>query len=245
VEIALIVKLDAGMTAKVLKLANSAAHGTLVEIHSIEQAAVKLGSEELSRLALAAGAHSFFAGLGSSTPRSNRSLWMESLTNAIAARLVAQERERESLDLHYTIGLLMNMGHVVLDRFLRAHRDDVLAKLDRGTKMLQAEKEVFGATHADVGARMAQRWGFPEVLVDAIGNHHSPSEARDHVLCADVNLAEALTWDSLQSDGERNLAYGPAGSSLRYAGLDAGELQTIRSALPGAVEAQRYLMALD
>ena len=111
--------------------------------------------------------------------------------------------------------------------------------------MLRAEKEVFGTTHAELGARMARRWGFPAALIDAIAHHHAPSEGKDHVLCADVNLAEALTWDALRGDGERTLAYGPAGSALRTAGMDAGELHAIRTALPAAVESQRYLMALD
>ena len=244
VEIGLVVKVDVGMTSKVLALANAAIRGTVVEITSIEQAAVKLGAAELARLALTSGAHSFYSGLGSSTPRSNRSLWVESLTNAIAARLVAEDRDRDRPDLHYAVGLLMNMGHVVLDRFLRSRRDDVLARMDQGAKALRAEREVLGITHAELSGRMARRWGFPETLVDAITNHHTPQAAADPRLCADVNLAEALTWNSMREEGVRSLAYGVSSATVLHTGVGPADVDAIQAALPAAVESQRHLLSM-
>ncbi len=245
VELALVIKMDVGMTAKVLKLANSAVHSTIVEITSIEQAAVKLGSDELARLAMTCGAAAFYSGLGSSTPRSNKSLWEESVTNAIAARLVAQDRGRERPDTHYTIGLLMNMGHVVLDRFLRIQRESVLAKIDCGARALRAERDVLGITHAELGSRMARRWGFPSALVDAIANHHTPDRGEDPELCADVNLAEALTWEAMREDESSPLAYGVSGATVGRVGVVQEDVDAIRAALPVAVEAQRYLMGMS
>lgn len=244
-ELAPVIQLDAGITAKVLWLANSVAKGTVVEVESIEQAAVKLGATELVRLAMSSAGHSFYAGMGSSTPRSNQSLWVESATNAIAAKLVAEERGDVPPDVAFTVGLLMNMGHVVMDRFLALERDEILGRIDLGAKMLRAEQEVLGMTHAELGGRMARRWGFPESLSDAITHHHSPQRGKDPTLCAYVNLAEALTWDALSGEGTSALAYGLSTGTLEHTGIVPKELVELRRALPVAVESQRQLFALD
>ncbi len=245
VEIARVVRGDAPMAAKVLRLANAPGRGALVQIDSIDRAAVQLGARTLAQLALTSGAHTFYSGLGSSTPRSNRSLWGESVTNAVAARLVAEEHGRERPDLHYTVGLLMNIGHVVLDRFLRTYRDDVLAKLDQGRRMLRAEHEVLGVTHAELGALLAERWSFPASLVDPIRHHHAPRDGADAVLCADLNLAEALTWEQLAGDGTRTLCYGVSGSTVRFTGLEPRRLEALRGRLPECLADEAELIAID
>ena len=114
------------------------------------------------------------------------------------------------------VGLLMNMGHVVMDRFVHVERDEILGRVDTGMTMLRAEKEVLGATHAELGGRMATDWGFPDSLCDAILHHHSPDRGINKTLCADANLAEALTWHSLGEVGAHALAYGLSASTMEH-----------------------------
>jgi len=197
------------------------------------------------RMVMTSAAHSFYAGIGSSTPRSNISLWIESVTNAIAAKLVVENRGRSNADLAFTVALTMNMGHVVMDRFLRSERDEILGRVDLGEKMLVAEKEVLGVNHAELGARLAWKWAFPQPLFNAIQHHHSPEKADDKVLCADLNLAEALTWHALGDDRADKLAYGVSGSTIRYCGVETADLVTLRDHLPGAVQEQLEVLGLD
>lgn len=241
-----VVRTDLGVTAKVLKLANSAAFGTGQEIATLQEAGVRLGRESLVRLVMTSTAACFFMGLGSSSARSNRSLWEESVSNAVSARLVARRCGYEDHELAYTVGLVQNMGHVVMDRFLVQERDEILGRLDDGCTALEAEEEVLGMSHAELGARMARRWNFPSVLVDAIRNHHVPGRSqRDRELCATTSLAEALTWWLLGEEDTRALCYGVSGRTVESMELSRAELAELVSELPTELERTRDLIGID
>ena len=84
-----VVRTDVGLTAKVLRLSNSAGEGARVAITSID-GAKRLGTRRLINLILTSCVGSYFSGMGASSLRSNRSLWEESVTNALACRVVAR-----------------------------------------------------------------------------------------------------------------------------------------------------------
>jgi len=241
-----VIKTDAGITAKVLTLANSSLQGLRVTISSIEQAGIQLGTKTLVSLVMASAYESFFMGLGSSTPRSNRSLWEESLANALAAKLVAERDDYADPNLAYTAGLLQNMGLIVLDRFLMRERDEILGLVDMGRNPLRAERLRLGLDHAQIGARMARKWGFPALLVDAILHHHTPQLAViDPHLCATTNLAEALTWHVLGEDGMASLSYGVSGHTVQMVDLGPGELPRIGEEILAELDRQRGLLGAE
>jgi len=211
-DIVRLVETDAAITAKVIRLANSAAHAGHAGVHSLHEACVKLGVRAVASLVLSTSANSLYAGLGSSTPRSNHTLWQESLTNALSARLLAERRRYPDPERAYTVGLLQNVAHVVMDRFLARERDDVLSIVDDGGDMLAAEKTVFGMHHAQIGGRILRKWDFPDVLVDGVLHHHAPEKARvDWRLCAICHQAEGLAWSILGDGGTEALVYGMTG----------------------------------
>lgn len=228
-EVAELVATDVGLTTKVLRLANSAMSGARREILSVKEAGVRLGVRAVAQLAMTAGARSFFMGMGSSTPRSNRGLWEESLTTALASQALASREKHDEPELVYTVGLLQNMGHVVMDRFLDRQREDVLAFVDEGMSMLAAEKKVFGMHHGEIGARIVSKWSMPGPLVDGIRFHHEPDRARvDAILCALTNIAEAVTWSMLGERGDDSMCYGVSGGTLRMIGATPDGLEAIK-----------------
>jgi HD-like signal output (HDOD) protein len=244
-EIVEVVKTDAGITSKVLTLANSARHGSRVTISSIEQAGVHLGARNLVSLVMTSAGQSFFMGLGSSTPRSNHSLWEESVANALGAKLVAEEDGYADPNLAYTAGLLQNIGHVVLDRFLARERDEILGMMDMGQNALRAERRVLGLDHAQLGARMGRKWGFPALLVDAILHHHTPHlSVLDPQLCAQGNLAEALTWHVLGEEGMSAISYGVSGHTIRMVDLGPRQIPRIGDAILHELEQNRELLGI-
>lgn len=228
-DVAELVETDVGLTTKVLRLANSAMSGARREILSVKEAGIRLGVRTVAQLAMTSGARSFFMGMGSSTPRSNRGLWEESLTSALASQALAAREKHAEPELVYTVGLLQNMGHVVMDRFLDRLREDVLALVDDGMSMLAAEKKVFGMHHGEIGARIVSKWDMPSPLVDGIRFHHEPDRARiDPVLCALTNIAEAVTWSMLGEPGEQSMCYGVSGGTLRMIGASRQGLDEIK-----------------
>ncbi len=193
---------DPGLTTKVLRLANSAHYAPQVTIESVLQATNRLGSKAIVSLTMTTGCASFFMGYGSSSPRSNRSLWEECLHTALVGRRFALATSYKNPELAYTVGLLQNIGHVVLDRFMNRERDEVLHLMARGFPVWAAEQKVIGMDHALCGAKIARRWGLPESLVQSIRHHHDPLKTEEFKdLCTVAEAADALTALALRDNG--------------------------------------------
>lgn len=201
-----IIETDPGISAAVLREANSAARGAVEICESIRDAGNQLGTRKLNRILMKACARDCFNGLGDSTPRSSRSLWNECVVTACTARFLAMQDECVDSDLAYTIGLLQNVGHIALDRYLGDARSEIQS-ITRHTgdteqdaiELINAERRVLGIDHAEIGAKLAKRWGFPEELVNAIAFHHEPERAQRSALCTVTSYAEQIAWRLLES----------------------------------------------
>lgn len=172
-----LVENDPGMTSKVLQLVNSAYFGMSRRINNATEAATFLGLDVLKNLILAEGVFSQFdASIDKIIPL--ESFKYRSLTVAGNARRIARlhDADKALVDQSYLSGMLLNIGSLLLasnskDDYLRAHE---LAASDR-LEMWQAEKEVFGASHAEVGAYTLGLWGIDSDVVTAVAYHHEPA----------------------------------------------------------------------
>lgn len=174
-----IIAKDIAMTAKVLKLVNSAFFGLGRRISSPSEAAAYLGADVLKALILSANV---FAQFESSRIRgfSAEALWLHSLRTASAAKVIATtERASHALiDESFSAGLLHDTGKLILAANFPAQYGELLEKIE--TKKLSehdAEREVFGCTHAEIGGYLLGLWGLPVPVVEAIALHHSPASS--------------------------------------------------------------------
>lgn len=223
-----IIQTDAGLTGKVLKLCNSAYYGFQREIASLQEAGNMLGVQTLVNLVLTSSTNRYFRDYGSAEDRSSERLWRSSVANALASRLIARKHRQVDEERAYTAGLLQNIGHLVLDRFLTQERDQVLARVDQGSALLEAEQEVLGLHHAELGARLATRWTLPDVLVDTIRFHHNPRRATiDPVLCATIHLAETLSWAVGTGELETPMPYDVSLSAFETTGISPDEYRSL------------------
>ncbi|HWD91291.1 MAG TPA: response regulator [Verrucomicrobiae bacterium] len=174
-----IIAKDGGMTARILKLANSAFFGLGREISNISEGVTYLGTETIKSLILFSNA---FA-----QPETSKlldfaaeSLWRHSLEAANAAKAIAagEGSERKVVDEAYVSGLLHDVGKLVLASNLPEQYHDVVT-LARSEKipLCAAERKVFNADHADVGGYLLGLWGLPVPVVEAIAFHHRPAAA--------------------------------------------------------------------
>jgi len=230
-DLAAVVRTDAAITAKVLKLCNSAYYGFQREIASLDEASNLLGTRALTNLVLTSCGGQYFRNFGSSTKTSREALWERSVTIALASNILAGLHGEVDKNRAYTVGLLQNIGHLVLDRFLTDERETILHEVQAGTPLLDAEETVLGLHHAEVGARLVERWNFPDVLVDTIRHHHVPSGASvDPKLAEVVQMAEHVTTAREVGQGLGGLIGELAGYSLDLegmGGLSIGELETM------------------
>lgn len=193
-ELVAVIQTDVAMTAKVLKLTNSAYYGFRREIASIHEAGNLLGVSVLVNLVLTACTGRYFRTASGGDPDSTRRQWERSVENALAASLLARSIGGVDQNRAYTVGLLQNLGLSVLGRFLQERGADMNRAIAGGMSPLAAEALVLGLDHAEVGALLAERWGFPEVLVDTIRFHHEPDHATcDPLLAHIVHLADEVT----------------------------------------------------
>jgi HD-like signal output (HDOD) protein len=195
-DLAAIMAKDIAMTAKVLKLVNSAFFGLPREINSASEAVGYLGMNTLKTLVLTIHAFIQFENLppgGFSLER----LWNHSLDVAAAARQIAEAEGVKSavIEEAFVAGMLHDIGQLVLAANLPAQYGAVMEQAcARRTPLETVEAEMLGATHAEVGGYLLGLWGLPVTIVEAIALHHQPrlSTGSDFSALTAVHAAESL-----------------------------------------------------
>jgi HD-like signal output (HDOD) protein len=178
-EVADIVAKDVGMTAKVLQLVNSAFFGLASEITDTTRAVMQLGTDTVRALALTTGV---FSQLDTEASQLE-SVWGHSTRVALLAQRIAEEEgaSKELLDCSYQAGFLHEIGQLVLATILPAdHAKALTAARQTGAPLVDKEREVFGATHAELGGYLLGIWGLPDLVVQAVTFHHRPSSFPTH-----------------------------------------------------------------
>ncbi|HLH55625.1 MAG TPA: response regulator [Verrucomicrobiae bacterium] len=177
-EIGQLVAKDLGMTAKILKLVNSAFFGLGRAIASPAEAVSYLGVDTIKSLVLSIHAFSQF-----STSRvpgfSIDGLWVESQQTAgVAKEIMRQEDfDQKVTDEAFVAGLLHDTGKLILASNFPAEYTQALRAAEQGTPaLLAAEENTFGANHAEIGGYLLGLWGLPVRVVEAIALHHQPGK---------------------------------------------------------------------
>lgn len=180
-EIGAIVSQDAGITANLLKLVNSAFFGLRRTVSDAAEAAAFLGVERIKHLVATLKVFEQFGDKELGVLDAEQ-VWSQSLRLAGAAKRIAElERAHdELLDQCFVSGILANVGSLVLAANLPAEYAEAVAKVrGEGCSLFEAEEAVFGMNHADVGGYLLGLWGLPDPVVEAITWLHDPLSVAD------------------------------------------------------------------
>jgi putative nucleotidyltransferase with HDIG domain len=236
-----ILALDPALTARTLRLANSDFYGFPRKVGSVDLAVVVLGANTIRDLVLSA---SIFPSLDG-PDGTMEGLWNHSLACGVAARSLADRRRYRLSGEAYAAGILHDIGKVVLRQADPDRFQAVLAMArDQEQPMEEAERGLFGSTHAEVGAWLAERWGLPAELVEAIACHHRPEAAvRNPELAALVHVANCLTERAGLSwpDGVRSHPVSP--SAWELVEMDGPEHDALVRDVVRETERERALFA--
>ncbi|NMA86488.1 MAG: HDOD domain-containing protein, partial [Tissierellia bacterium] len=154
-------------------------------------------------------------------------LWTQSQTCAIVSRYIAKDIHYPRPETAYIAGLLRDIGKTILNFYVEQEYNAIVNKVEYGhMSFLDAEEEILGFNHAQVGEKIATKWNFPEELVEAIGLHHSPEKSTiDPELVSIVHIADAITMMIGISIGADGLAYNFSPFALETLSLTPIEIE--------------------
>ncbi len=206
-----IIGVDPMLTARILRVANSAAYGVAHEISSVARAVMVLGFDEVRNLVVALSLTSAFSGELAMDEFDLGQLWLHLVGTAKAAQLLAMHVPGLKPDEMFTAGLIHDLGRVLACLYFKAEMREMAEACRReGITMLEAERSRELA-HTEIGAFLAVKWGFSDLLASVVRYHHAPTTAGDHERAASlIFLADGvarklgLAW-SLSSGEERLL----------------------------------------
>ena len=179
-DIGAIIAKDIGMTAKILKLVNSAVFGLRRQIGTPAEAVNYLGVEAVKSLVLTLQVFSQFDHVRQ-CGFPVEAVWEHSVNTGMAARAIARVEggDRALGEESFVAGLLHDSGKLVLASNFPEHYEEILRQMhEHGATLLEGERQFFQADHADIGGYLLGLWGLPGALVDAVAHHHRPARAQ-------------------------------------------------------------------
>ncbi|HWD18789.1 MAG TPA: HDOD domain-containing protein [Verrucomicrobiae bacterium] len=238
---------DNVLTAKLLRVCNSAHSGLREPVTSVDQAVMLLGDNTIFRMVCALGyGGAMGVPLVGYAVEAN-GLWSHSVTTGVAAEYLAEVENYGSFapPLAFTAGLLHDIGKLILNQILTPKTRSEIRNLiaEKSMTRVEAEREVFGADHAAVGAVLLQRWNVPEVIVQAVADHHKPVVTPQIELSALVHLANCAAhlcgsspgWDAYALRVQRDLS--------EALSLDVKRVEQLLLGVHGSLATVNQLMA--
>lgn len=193
-QLAELIGADQALTAKLLRLCNSAYYGLSRKVTTVSEAIMIVGFSAVKSMVLMITTQSTMnKGLLGYRIKPGE-FWLHSLGAAESARLIARQCNDPREEECFTAGLIHDIGKMVLNQC-------ALPEVYRATNLMQkenisiyaAEARVLGFNHAEAGATLADRWKFPPLLVDAIRYHHDFENTPSDNLPFIITLANAIS----------------------------------------------------
>ncbi|MBN1341430.1 MAG: HDOD domain-containing protein [Phycisphaerae bacterium] len=241
-----VVECDPALTSRVLKRVNSAYFGLPTRIGSLQTAISLLGFNAVRNLALTVSVSDLFKDDVQVHTYSRLGLWKHMVSAAICARMIARRTSMAQFEDAYLGGLLHDIGIVFFDQHAPESFRKTLAQLSEERELRFCERDVVGFDHAELGSAVAEKWRFPELIVQCVRWHHfvprCPETARK--VTATVELANFLCTQ--KGAGAVCLKYKPRLRSnlLAELGLSRDDLRVLWEDMDKELESARDLLNL-
>ncbi len=171
-------KYDNVLTARVLRTCNSSFYGYGQRVTSVDEAVLLIGHEQIMRMVLTLSLGGPMGAPMDAYAFDANELWRHSLSTAFVAECLAKDGLVAGAEASaaFTAGLLHDIGKVAFNQVLSP---ELLAKLryqiaEHGMSRVEAERDVIGTDHAEVGGELLSKWELPPLIVEAVARHHQP-----------------------------------------------------------------------
>ncbi len=174
-----LVNADSALTASVLRLSNSALYSLGTSVDTLDEAINRIGFRELFKLVGFAASKQLFAEHNRVYEISASQLWENSLACGISMEVLARKIGLDDQEA-YTIGLLRNMGKMVLDYCVKDDPHYPSYNLESNLPLVDWEQNNFGITNPNVAGFILLSWNFTEETCQTIQHQYKPEEAQRH-----------------------------------------------------------------
>lgn len=175
-----VVSLDQGFAGRVLRMANSAYFGLPRQVYNVTEALVLLGYSNVRNVLISASASQILGNALKSYGMESGQLWEHSIAAAYSAQMISRRSSMEIHSMAFSCGLLHDVGKVAIDLAFPEEKAAEMFKMISKLGTLEAEFQILGLTHGEVGMEITRRWNLPEEIVEAVGYHHCPSRSEKH-----------------------------------------------------------------
>jgi HD-like signal output (HDOD) protein len=198
VDVANVISRDTGLTARLLKLVNSAFYGFPAKIETVSRATTMVGMNELCDLALATSV----TGLFGKTPNADIDMskfWSHSICCGLVGRSLANHRREPRTERYFVAGLLHDIGRLIIFTQLPATARSIMEESRKsGRPVLDLEVETMKFSHADVGSALLEFWNLAPSQQEAVECHHQPGAALRYPNEAAITHVAEITANAMR-----------------------------------------------
>ncbi|MGE5799998.1 MAG: HDOD domain-containing protein [Syntrophaceae bacterium] len=244
-ELAAVIRLDQAITANILRICNSAYFGLRRPVDNVNDAIMHMGRKNVLRAVVAAGLSRYFRSTRGYDVKGG-DLWEHAVAVALMSQICAARISRPDDPRLFTAGVLHDIGKMVMGEFVHEAWQKIQELTERQKySFLEAEQEVLGVNHAELGGEIALIWKFPDEILKAIAFHHRPD------LLADGDAVPWIVYLSNQvchvmgiGVGTDALAYRAVGDVAGRFGLKQRDLEDMMAQLHKSLQDARELVCI-
>lgn len=227
---------DQAITTNILKLCNSAFFSKGKEISSIDRAIVTLGLKEIKDIVIIAVTKALLNKEIIGYDLAKGDLWIHGIAVAVLSKKISLMKNRKDIsDIVFTGSIIHDVGKTVLALYVQRTFKDIIEMVEsQGIPFQEAEREIMGFDHQEIGEKILMKWNFPDILKAMVRFHHEPDMAPDEFKPAAsiVHIANIICLMAGIGIGSDGLYHELNSAALSILNFSDQELETLYSEIP-------------